>query len=76
MDIKGAKMVRGDFAPHGFVTQSLKDFALMAGQARRLGQRLPLAETYTGLMQGCVAAGEGELDNSAVIREIRRRTGG
>jgi len=75
MDIKGAKMVRGDFAPHGFVTQSLKDFALMAGQARRLGQRLPLAETYTGLMQGCVDAGEGELDNSAVIREIRRRAG-
>jgi 3-hydroxyisobutyrate dehydrogenase-like beta-hydroxyacid dehydrogenase len=75
MDIKGAKMVKGDFAPHGFVTQSLKDFALMAGQARRVGQRLPLAETYAALMQGCVAAGEGELDNSAVIREIRRRTG-
>lgn len=74
MDIKGAKMVKGDFAPHGFVTQSLKDFALMAGQARRLGQRLPLAETYTGLMQGCVAAGEGELDNSVVINEIRRCT--
>jgi 3-hydroxyisobutyrate dehydrogenase-like beta-hydroxyacid dehydrogenase len=45
-----------------------------AHQARRLGQRLPLAETYTGLMQGCVAAGEGELDNSVVIQEIRRRT--
>jgi 3-hydroxyisobutyrate dehydrogenase-like beta-hydroxyacid dehydrogenase len=44
-----------------------------AHQARRLGQRLPLAETYTGLMQGCVAAGEGELDNSVVINEIRRR---
>lgn len=76
MDIKGGKMVNGDFAPHGFVTQSLKDFSLMAGQARRLGQRLPLAETYTGLMQGCVAAGEGELDNSVVIREIRRRRSG
>lgn len=73
MDIKGGKMVAGDFAPHGFVTQSLKDFLLMTDQARRRGQRLPLAETYTGLMQGCVAAGEGELDNSAVIREIRRR---
>jgi 3-hydroxyisobutyrate dehydrogenase-like beta-hydroxyacid dehydrogenase len=73
MDIKGDKMVNGDFTPHGFVTQSLKDFSLMAAQARRLGQRLPLAETYAGLMQGCVAAGEGELDNSAVIREIRRR---
>jgi 3-hydroxyisobutyrate dehydrogenase-like beta-hydroxyacid dehydrogenase len=73
MDIKGGKMVTGDFAPHGFVTQSLKDFSLMAAQAQRIGQRLPLAETYTGLMKGCVANGEGELDNSAVINEIRRR---
>lgn len=76
MDIKGGKMVKGDFAPHGFVTQSLKDFSLMAEQAQRVGQRLPLAETYTGLMQGCLAHGEGELDNSAVIREIRRRRSG
>ena len=73
MDIKGAKMVQGDFAPHGFVAQSLKDFSLMGELGRRIGQRLPLAETYTGLMQGCVAHGEGELDNTAVIKEIRRR---
>ena len=73
MDIKGRKMVTGDFAPQGFVAQSLKDFSLMAEQARHAGQRLPLAETYTGLMQGCVAQGEGELDNAAVINEIRRR---
>ena len=66
-------MVKGDFAPQGFVAQSLKDFSLMAEQARHAGQRLPLAETYTGLMQGCVAHGEGELDNAAVIKEIRRR---
>jgi putative dehydrogenase len=76
MDIKGPKMVTGDFAPHGFVAQSLKDFSLMAEQARRLGQRLPLAETYTDLMQGCVAHGEGEWDNGAVIQEIRRRRSG
>lgn len=73
MDIKGGKMVTGDFTPHGFVTQSLKDFSLMAEQAQRIGQRLPLAETYSALMKGCVASGEGELDNSAVINEIRRR---
>jgi 3-hydroxyisobutyrate dehydrogenase-like beta-hydroxyacid dehydrogenase len=73
MDIKGAKMVNGDFSPQGFVAQSLKDFSLMAEQARRLKQGLPLAETYTSLMRGCVAAGEGELDNAAVILEIRRR---
>jgi 3-hydroxyisobutyrate dehydrogenase len=72
MDIKGGKMVSGDFSPQGYVTQSLKDFSLMLEQANRVGQRLPLAETYTGLMKSCVAAGEGELDNSAVIKEIRR----
>ena len=73
MDIKGGKMVKGDFSPQGFVTQSLKDFSLMLEQARRLGQDLPLADTYRRLMEGCVASGEGGLDNSAVIREIRRR---
>lgn len=76
MDIKGGKMVSGDFAPHGFVSQSLKDFSLMLEQARRLGQQLPLAEAYRALMEGCVAAGEDRLDNAAVIREIRRRTTG
>jgi len=74
MDIKGGKMIAGNFAPQGYVAQSLKDFSLMLEQARRLGQRLPLGETYASLMEGCIAAGEGELDNSAVIREIRRRT--
>ncbi len=74
MDIKGGKMISGNFSPQGYVAQSLKDFSLMLEQARRLRQRLPLGEIYAGLMEGCVAAGEGELDNSAVIREIRRRT--
>src|SRR5262245_23646065 len=73
MDIKGGKMISGNFSPQGYVMQSLKDFSLMLEQARRLGQRLPLGETYASLMEGCIAAGEGELDNSAVIREIRRR---
>jgi 3-hydroxyisobutyrate dehydrogenase len=74
MDIKGGKMISGSFSPQGYITQSLKDFSLMLEQARRLRQRLPLGEIYAGLMEGCIAAGEGELDNSAVIREIRRRT--
>jgi 3-hydroxyisobutyrate dehydrogenase-like beta-hydroxyacid dehydrogenase len=73
MDIKGEKMVKGEFAPQGFVAQSLKDFKLMLEQAAGRGQRLPLAEIYTQLMEGCVAGGEGEWDNAAVIQEIRRR---
>lgn len=73
MDIKGPKMVSGDFAPHGFVTQSLKDFKLMLEQAKARGQGLPLAESYVSIVNGCIAAGEGNLDNSVVIEEIRRR---
>jgi 3-hydroxyisobutyrate dehydrogenase-like beta-hydroxyacid dehydrogenase len=73
MDVKGGKMVKGDFSPQGYVAQSLKDFSLMLEQSRKLKQRLPLGEIYKDLMEACIAAGEGELDNAAVIREIRRR---
>ncbi len=73
MDVKGAKMVTGDFAPHGKITQTLKDVLLMLDLASRYGQSLPLAKTYSELVQGCVAHDEGDWDNSAVIQEIRRR---
>ena len=45
----------------------------MLEQAKARGQGLPLAETYVSIVDGCVAAGEGERDNSIVIEEIRRR---
>lgn len=73
MDVKGTKMVTGDFAPHGKITQTLKDVLLMLDLASRNGQSLPLAQTYSELVQGCVAHDEGDWDNSAVIEEIRRR---
>jgi len=73
MDIKGPKMVSGDYTPHGFIHQTRKDFLLMLEQARSRGQGLPLAQTYLSIVDGCVAAGEAERDNSIVIEEIRRR---
>jgi 3-hydroxyisobutyrate dehydrogenase-like beta-hydroxyacid dehydrogenase len=73
MDIKGAKMVRGEFVPEGRVTQHLKDVHLMLEQAERAKQRLPLLEIHADVLGACVRHGEGELDNSAVIAEIRRR---
>lgn len=75
MDVKGPKMVAGDFTPHGKIAQTLKDFQLMRDQAARLDQSLPLAATYTELVEGCMRAGEAELDNAAVMLEIRRRGG-
>jgi 3-hydroxyisobutyrate dehydrogenase-like beta-hydroxyacid dehydrogenase len=74
MDIKGEKMTRGEFTPEGRVTQHLKDVHLMLEQAERVKQRLPLLEIHADVLEACVRQGEGDLDNSAVIKEIRRRT--
>ena len=73
MDNRGAKMALGDFTPHAKVSQSRKDFMLMHEAARRSGQDLPLASVYLELIEGCLAHGEGDLDNSAIIQEVRRR---
>jgi 3-hydroxyisobutyrate dehydrogenase-like beta-hydroxyacid dehydrogenase len=72
MDVKGEKMVRGDFAAHGKVTQTLKDVHLMLDYARRVQQGLPLTLISASLLNGCVDHGEGDWDNCAVIQEIRR----
>ncbi len=76
MDVKGAKMIARDFTPHGKVAQSLKDFGLILDAGASRGQTLPLAGIYAELMKGCVAAGEGDYDNCAIIEEIRRRRSG
>ena len=74
METKGPKMVSGDYSPQGFIHQSLKDFRLMLEQASARGQELPLASLNAAVLEACIARGEGERDNSAVIEEIRRRT--
>lgn len=73
MDNRGRKMALSDFTPHAKVAQSRKDFLLMHEAARRSGQALPLATVYLELIEGCLAHGEGDLDNSAIIQEVRRR---
>jgi 3-hydroxyisobutyrate dehydrogenase-like beta-hydroxyacid dehydrogenase len=73
MDTRGMKMVQSDFTPHAWLTQSLKDFKLMHEVAARVGQELPLATQYVQLVESCIAHGEGQLDNSVVMQELRRR---
>ncbi len=73
MDVKGGKMIARDFAPHGKVGQSAKDFGLILAAGKSRGQELPLASVYADLMAGCIDAGESEFDNAAVIAEIARR---
>lgn len=73
MDVKGDAMLARDFAPKGRARQTLKDARLMLDQAARVGQQLPLLEVHAAILEACVREGEGELDNSVVIEEIRRR---
>lgn len=67
-------MVAADFTPEGRVRQTLKDARLMIEQADRVGQELPLLAVHTAVLEACVSHGDGEMDNSIVIEEIRRRS--
>ncbi len=70
---KGRMMVEGDFAPQSRIRQHLKDVNLMIENAAASGQKLPLSETHAALMRAAITAGDGELDNAAIIRELRRQ---
>jgi 3-hydroxyisobutyrate dehydrogenase-like beta-hydroxyacid dehydrogenase len=75
MDTKGPKMVRDDFSPEGRVKQTLKDAHLMLDQAAAVGQKLSTLQVHVDVLEACVRAGEADLDNSAIINEVRRRGG-
>ena len=72
MDVKGEKMIRGDFSLQGKISQHLKDLRIILGCAEASGQPLPLTQTHREILEQAVAAGDGDLDNSAVIRQLRR----
>jgi 3-hydroxyisobutyrate dehydrogenase-like beta-hydroxyacid dehydrogenase len=74
MDVKGAKMVNGDYKPQGKIAQNLKDVHIILDEASRRMQDLPLANVLLDVLQQCVRHGQGELDNCAVIEEVRRRS--
>ena len=70
--LKGPLMVSGDFAPQSRIRQHLKDLELMLAAASSSDQGLPLTQAHAALLRAAVAAGDGELDNAAVIRQLRR----
>jgi 3-hydroxyisobutyrate dehydrogenase-like beta-hydroxyacid dehydrogenase len=73
MDVKGEKMLTRDFVPQARLAQHCKDVEIMLKYGEKLGQDLPLSGTHREVLQKAVEAGDGDLDNSAVIREIERR---
>jgi 3-hydroxyisobutyrate dehydrogenase-like beta-hydroxyacid dehydrogenase len=71
-EVKGPLMASGRFEAQSRIRQHLKDVGLMLDAARAAGQPLPLSEAHERLMRAAVAAGDGDLDNAAIIRQWRR----
>jgi hypothetical protein len=45
----------------------------MLDQAVTVGQQLKMLEVHADVLEACVRAGEADLDNSVIIKEVRRR---
>ena len=75
MDVKGEKMLKGDFTPQARLSQHLKDVRLMIDAAAAAGARLPLSETHRHILELAEEAGLGQMDNSALIRAIEQMKG-
>ncbi len=73
MDTKGKKMLSRDFAPESRIRQHRKDVSIILKYAEKAGQDLPLSSVHLDVLEQAIAAGDAELDNAAVIREIERR---
>jgi 3-hydroxyisobutyrate dehydrogenase-like beta-hydroxyacid dehydrogenase len=69
------RMIENDFKPGGPAKWQLKDTHTAVALAKSLGLMLPVVGLVDLLFQDMVANGDGELDHSGLIRELRRRNG-
>jgi 3-hydroxyisobutyrate dehydrogenase-like beta-hydroxyacid dehydrogenase len=68
MDVKGTKMLSGDFTPQARLAQHLKDVHLILKMGHDCGARVPLSALHRDLLEGLAAQGYHDADNSAIIR--------
>lgn len=73
--IHGQRMIDRDFSPGGPAKWQLKDTRTAMSLAEDLGLELPVASLVNQLYENLVAHGDGELDHSALIRELKRQNG-
>ena len=71
MDIKGERMLEGNFEPEGKLAQHLKDVDLMLEVGHAAGAPLLATALHRQLLLAGVAAGFGERDNSSIIAVLR-----
>ncbi|MGD9479298.1 NAD(P)-dependent oxidoreductase [Shinella sp. G-2] len=68
----GLRMVTGDFRPGGPAKYQVKDTSTALAFAHSRGLRLPVGEEVDRLYQTMVDNGDGDLDHSGIILELRR----
>jgi 3-hydroxyisobutyrate dehydrogenase-like beta-hydroxyacid dehydrogenase len=68
MDIKGERMLAGNFEPEARLSQHLKDVRMILDIARRHDARIPFSAVHRRLLAQLETAGDGELDNCAIIK--------
>jgi len=71
----GKRMIEKDFRPGGPAKYQLKDTRAALEVAHHARLELPMLTLADSLFEGLVEHGDGELDHSAVIRELERRNG-
>lgn len=71
--IHGQRMIKEDFTPGGPSKWQLKDTQTAMALAQELQLKLPVSSLVNGLYEALVAQGEGDLDHSALIRQLRRQ---
>lgn len=74
MDVKGERMILGRYGePDSRVRQHLKDVDIILKYAHAAGQPLPVSAVHRALLAAAVAAGDGDLDNAAILRRYSGR---
>ena len=69
---KGRRMAQHDFAPEARLAQHRKDVGLIQQLAAASGARTPLTERHAELLDGLIARGLGDRDNSAIMRAFEQ----
>jgi len=69
------RMIGRDFEPGGPAKYQVKDTTTAVEFGRTVGLELPVLQVVDRLFGDMVAHGDGDLDHSAIIREIGRRNG-
>lgn len=73
MDTKGPKMLAGIYEPAvARLAQHAKDVHLIRDYAREVGASTPLCDVQSGIIDGLVARGAGELDNAAIFKAYEK----